>query len=75
MHPGGHHLHAGREAGGHHGIVAISSGNLDDLGLDGAVGRVIYPHRGGLPFLAQGRGGQLDGGGAGMAQRLMGGGR
>ena len=62
MHPGGHHLHARREAGGHHRIVAISGGNLDDLGLDGAGGRVIYPHCGGLPFLAQGRGGQLDGG-------------
>ena len=26
MHASGHHLHAGRQAGRHHGIVAIGSG-------------------------------------------------
>ena len=63
MHAGGHHLHAGRQASGNHGLVAIGRGQLHGLQLHRAAGGVEHPHGGALAaaaFLAQRRGGQLD---------------
>ena len=57
MHAGGHHLHTGGQARGHHSRIAISSGYFYFLGTHGAGGGVIYPDGGAIALLEQCGGG------------------